>query len=518
MNQDDHATCVPGLVTPLGAIAAKGCDYRSCNMTFFLVMAYCLVRIYENNPAKWLLPFALLVLTSGCMSTPDRHADNLAIPLPSQWSSGAANSGQSHPQQWVKSFDDPVLSLLISEALENNFDLKTAAARVEVAIAQARIDGAGLWPQLGFAPGYQHTQVRSAGFGSARFGVFEGLFNLSWEIDLWGRIRAFREAAVEEIHATQADFESARLSLAARVGQTYFVLLEAQQQMRVAAQSVTDRSTIASLVQGRFERGLARGLDVRLARTDLANARSQLAQMQNQMQLATRQLEILLGHYPAGVLHNVIAVAGETEPAQATYSLPAPPPVLPAGLPAELLARRPDVAALFSRLRAADARLESATKLLLPRISLTASGGTRDSTLTELVDPRAVVWNVFAGAVQPLFTGGRIRGGIQLAQARVDEIFNHYQNMTLNAFREVEQTLAAEEWLRAQEQDLREAVRQTEAARERALYSYRHGFIQILTLLDSFRSTLNAQSAHLAVQRQLLNNRISLYLALGGGI
>jgi len=471
-----------------------------------------------GKPTKWLLPLVLLILTSACMSTPQRHAHDLAIPLPGEWSSSVDSSEQAHSRGWVESFDDPVLNLLIEQALENNFDLKTVAARVEVAMAQARIDGAGLWPQLGFAPGYQHTQVRSAGFGSARFGVFEGLFNLSWEVDLWGRIRAFREAAVREVQATQADFESAKLSLAARVAQTYFVLLEAQQQTRVAARSVTDRSTIASLVQGRFERGLTRGLDVRLARTDLANARSQLAQMQNQVQLATRQLETLLGRYPAGTLRDVITAASEVEPDRAVYSLPDPPPILPAGLPAELLARRPDVSALFARLRAADARLESATKLLLPRISLTASGGTRDSALTDLIDPRAVVWNVFAGAVQPLFTGGRIRGGIQLAQARVDETFNRYQEVTLNAFREVEQALAAEEWLRAQEQELREAVRQTEAARERALYAYRHGFIQILTLLDSFRSTLSAQSAHLAVQRQLLNNRINLYLALGGGI
>ncbi|MCQ8119938.1 TolC family protein, partial [Methylomonas rosea] len=130
----------------------------------------------------------------------------------------------------------------------------------------------------------------------------------------------------------------------------------------------------------------------------------------------------------------------------------------------------------------------------------------------------AAAWNLAAGLAQPLFTGGRLRGEIRFNEAKVQEAFNQYQSVALNAFREVEQALAAEVWLRTQEQALREAVQQTEASRKLAVYSYRQGLIEILTLLDSYRSTLNAQSAHLAVQRQLLNNRINLYLALGGAV
>lgn len=467
-----------------------------------------------------LKPAAVLgfvMFVSGCHTAPERQANRLDVSVPSVWSA-SANTFPLAGQKWVESFDDPVLYSLVEQALTSNFDLKTAAARVDAAIAQARIDGAALWPQLSFAPGYQYTQVRSAGFGSAQYSVFEALFNLSWEADIWGRIRSFREAARQEVEATNADFQAARLSLAARVAQNYFALLEAKLQAQVAEQSVADRGTIASLVQGRFERGLVRALEVRLVLTDLAQARSQLAAARNQVQLVTRQLEILLGDYPDGSLpqidDTVTALSGST----VRQALPVPPSQLPAGLPAELLTRRPDLIASFAQLRAADARLESTSKLLLPRITLTAAGGTRDSALTDLIDPRSIVWNLFAGAVQPLFTGGRIRGSIQLNEAYVEEAFNRYQDVALNAFREVEQALAAEEWLRAQEKELREAVQQTEAGQELALYSYRQGFIQILTLLDSYRSTLNAQSAHLAVRRQLLNNRVNLYLALGGSI
>lgn len=466
------------------------------------------------NHIRWGALLCLLIL-GGCKTAPERQASDLDVHIPQAWSH-TSDSSQPSRQNWIDSFNDPVLSQLVDRALTNNFDLKSAAARVEAAIAQARIDSAGLWPQLSFATGYQQTQVRSAGFGSAQFNVFETMFNLSWEVDVWGRIRAFREASVREAHAASADFQAAQLSLAARVAQSYFALLEAKLQIQVAEQSVVDRGAIASLTQGRFERGLARGLDVRLASTDLANARSQLAQEKNQMQLITRQLEILLGRYPGGSLPELTDTVAETSGLQAWQALPDPPPVLPAGLPADLLTRRPDLIAAFTRLRAADARLESAEKLLLPRITLTAAGGTRDVALTDLVDPRTAAWNVFAGAIQPLFTGGRIRGGIQLTQARVQEAYNRYQEVALNAFREVEQALAAEEWLHQQESALREAVHQIGASQELALYSYRHGYIQILTLLDSYRSTLNAQSAHLIIQRQLLNNRINLYLALGG--
>jgi len=216
----------------------------------------------------------------------------------------------------------------------------------------------------------------------------------------------------------------------------------------------------------------------------------------------------LLGRYPS--------VANDANPIAKT--LPQPPATLSAGLPSELLQRRPDLTAALSRLQAMDLRVESAQKALLPRITLTASGGTSSPALTDLIDPRAAAWNLAMGLMQPIFTGGRLKSEIRLNEALTQETLNQYQSTALNAFREVEQALAAEQWLRAQEQALQEAVVQTEASRKLAVTSYQQGLIEILTLLDSYRSTLNAQSAHLVVQRQLLTNRIDLYLALGGGV
>ena len=456
--------------------------------------------------------FTVALVVTSCASVPERNTANTSGVIPDHWTATNPLTSQITPD-WLGSFADPALTALVNDGLNNNFDLKVAAARVDAARQQTIIAGAGRWPQLGFLAGYVRTNsgtgVLNNGIGNPDYSAFDALFTLSWEVDVWGRIKATQQASRQDAEAVFADFRGARLSLAARTAQSYFELIEANLQAEVAEQSSKDRRTIVELVRGRFARGLTRGLDLRLALTDLANAEAQVAQSRNQVQIVTRRLEVLLGRYPNGHRDSRIA---------SLRFLPMPPAVLSAGLPSQLLERRPDLVAAFSRLRAMDSRVESAKKALLPRITLTASGGTSSSALAELVDPRAAAWNLAAGLLQPIFTGGRLKGEIHLNEALTKEALNRYRSTVLNAFREVEQALAAEQWLRAQEQALQEAVEQTRASRKLAVTSYQQGLIEILTLLDSYRSTLNAQSAHLTVQRQLLSNRIDLYLALGGGV
>ncbi|MBD9358635.1 efflux transporter outer membrane subunit [Methylomonas albis] len=462
-------------------------------------------------PTLWIFSALAALWAVGCESPAPRDAKALAFQAPQHWSSNG-HFAEPAVTGWLQAFNDTGLTELVNAGLIDNFDLKSAAARVDAAREQAVIAGSGRWPQLSLAQGYQRAKT-NAGGESSEYGAFTALFNLSWELDVWGRIKAGQQAAETDAEAAGDDFHAAQLSLAARIAQAYFEFSEAQLQAAVAAQSIKDRGVIADLVRGRFNKGLTRGLDLRLVLTDLANAEAQLAQARNDVQLIGRRLQALLGRYPDNQLRQ--SGSNQLDPA---LSLPQPPPSLTAGLPAELLERRPDVIAAFKRLRAADSRLESAEKALLPRVTLTGAGGASSAALTEIIDPRAAAWNLAAGLAQPLFTGGRLQGEIRFNEAKVQEAFNQYQSVALNAFREVEQALAAEAWLRTQEQALREAVQQTEASRKLAVYSYRQGLIEILTLLDSYRSTLNAQSAHLAVQRQLLNNRINLYLALGGGV
>jgi len=440
------------------------------------------------------------LLLAGCMTAPERERQAALPPLPGQWS--AARQKQDPIQdRWLETFADPLLTQTVRTAIADNYDLRATAARIDAARARMRIDGAGRWPQLALLAGYRRDDPGTSG---PETGAFTALFDLSWELDVWGRIHAAQMASGQNVEAAKADWQAARLSLAARSAQNYIELAEARAQVMVAEKSMRDRRTLVELLRGRFRRGLTPALDLRLALTDLANAEAQLAEQRTREQNLTRDLEVLLGRYPDGRF-----AKAET--------LPPLPPAVPSGIPSELLERRPDLNAAFDRLCAADKRLESARKALLPRFTLTSSGGAGSAALTELVDPRAAAWNLALGMLQPIFTGGRLRGEIKLQEAGVEEALNGYRNAALNAFREVEQTLAAEDRLREQESALREAVKQTDASRKLAVYSYQHGLIEILTLLDSYRSTLNAQSAHLTARRQLLNNRVDLYLALGGG-
>lgn len=446
--------------------------------------------------------FFALVLTA--CETPLKRDEALPLKnMPTRWE--AKSDTKVVPPSWLAGFSDPSLQSLVKESLNANFDLQAAAARVDAAKAAVKITGSGRWPQLSFAPAYERGQLHAVGKPTDKVSVFQALFDLNWELDVWGRIKDFQNASELDAQATANDYHAARLSLAARTAQSYFNLTEAKLQVKVAEESIKDRRTVVDLVRGRFNRGLTQGLDLRLALTDLTSAEAQLAGNRNQVQLAARQLEVLLGRYPSG------KVDSQTK-------LPKPPEPLQAGLPAEILQRRPDLVAAFERLKAADYRVVSVKKALLPRVTLTASGGTRSSSLSELIDPRAAAWNFLMGLSQPIFTGGRLTGQIDSQIAQVNEALNNYRQTALTAFNEVEQSLAAEEWLRQQEKSLYANVLQTEESRKSAITAYRRGVIQILTLLDSYRSTFSAQSDYLTVQRLLLNNRINLYLALGAEV
>ncbi len=454
---------------------------------------------------RLLVNLFIVMTLSGCVSTPNRDKEQ-QLPvknLPTRWE--AKPDTAIVPPSWLAGFSDPALDGLVKESLASNFDLQAAAARVEAAKASASIARSGRWPQLFFNPGYERGQIHAVGLPVERVSAFQALFDLNWELDVWGRIKDSQHASELEAQAAGNDFRAARLSLAARTAQAYFNLTEANLQVKVAEESIKDRRTVVDLVRGRFNRGLTQGLDLRLALTDLTSAEAQLADSRNRAQQAARQVEVLLGRYPSGKVNS-------------STQLPNPPESLQAGLPAEILQRRPDLVAAFERLKAADHRVASAKKALLPRVTLTASGGTRSSSLSELIDPRAAAWNFLMGLSQPLFTGGRLSGEIDLQNAQVKEALNNYRQTAVTAFSEVEQTLAAEEWLRKQEQALHANVLQTEESRKSAITAYRRGVIQILTLLDSYRSTLTAQSEYFTVQRLLLNNRINLYLALGAEV
>jgi len=413
--------------------------------------------------------------------------------------------------RWWLSFDDTLAVRLVEEALLHNQGVQIAAANVAAAQAQARIVGAPSKPQVTASSSGTRSKRSNIGFPggagqipSTTSTAWSGNVAVNWELDLWGRLRAAHAATLGDLQAVEADWRGARLSLAAQTLRAYFACVEALRQVDLAASTVESYSISNQQVQSRYERGLRPTLDLLLSRASLSSAESSLHQRRLQLDVATRQLEILVGRYPGGLL-------------QPGSRLPALLQPVPAGLPAELIARRPDLAAAERRLAASDARVREARRSLYPRIALTASGGRSSSDLGDLLDGDFSVWSLVGNVTQPLFQGGRLRAGVSLAEANADRALLVYAQTALRAFAEVEGGLAAEGLLAEQEGALTAASRESTDARLLAEQRYGKGLTDLLTLLTSQRAAFDAESRLITVQRQRLDTRINLHLALGGG-
>ena len=336
---------------------------------------------------------------------------------------------------------------------------------------------------------------------STNYGVS---LDVSWEIDLWGRLRNTARAALADLQASAADLRGAQLSIAGQTTKAWFAIAEAQQQIDLSSQTVQSFRSSAEQVRERFEAGIRPALDLRLALLNLSNAEAQLQQRRQQFDVATRQLELLLGQYADGVFDT---------PAQ----LPEITPVVPAGLPADLVARRPDLVAAERELTAFLVRADVARTDLLPGFSLTGSTGSATDGLRSLIDGNFGVWSLVGNVVAPLWQGGRLRAQVARAEARGAEALANYANAALTAYAEVETALSAEEFLAERERHLAESTLQARAAERLADERYRAGLETYITVLDSQRSAVNAEADLIAARRTRLENRVDLYLALGGG-
>ena len=458
-----------------------------------------------------LLP--LVSLTAfGCVTVPPVQPLQLGVALPTAWTAPTTAPGEVSGDWWT-SFGDSRLTATVETALRQNHDLLAAAARLEAAVAGGRIAGAPLRPTIDAGMTGASRRQNFIGFpipGGDRavlssFSTTWGVsLNTTWEADLWGRLRAGARAALADVQRSAADLRSARQSIAGQTVKAWFSVAEAQQQLDLAQRTVDSFGTSATQVRGRFEQGLRPALDLRLALSSLASAEANLAVREQQVDTTIRQLEVLLGEYA-------------DKHTQVATSLPDTPASVPAGLPADLIGRRPDVVAA-ERFVAADLeRVKIARADLYPRLSLTASGGTSTRSLTELLNGDFGVWSLVGNLTQPLFNGGRLRAAVDQARARTDESLANYAGIALLAYAEVETALAAESLLEAQSRHLTEAAAQSIAAEGLADGRYTAGLNDYITVLEAQRQAFSSQSALIGARRQRLDNRVDLHLALGGG-
>jgi len=438
----------------------------------------------------------------------DRNALFAAVPdAPSEWAARGV-AGEAPTADWLSQFNDPVMTSLVAEALSKNPSLESRAALARASEALTRAARGQRLPSLsatvsgggtstGVEIGGQTDRINDPSYG---LGV-----DASWEADLWGRVSNSVAQADADFAASEADLAAAELSIAAQTAIAWIALNEALAQERIALLSYEARDRVLTITDRRVRSGVSGPLELRTARSTLANAEATIAARRQASMEAARRLELLLGRYPAAEI-------------TATAMIPALTEMAAEGNPALLLSRRPDIAALEARVISAGLRAEEARLAMLPSLRVSGTAGTSSAEFEDVVDPSLIAARLVASLVQPLFTGGRLKAQQEAAIAQAQASVATYVSGVLSAWREVEDALTADVLLAQQETAQGVSFEEARYAEELAERQYISGTITIFNLIDAQTRRLTAESQLVSARASRAINRVSYHLALGGGV
>lgn len=450
------------------------------------------------------------LIAGGCMVGPNYRAPQQAIP--SEWA-GVAKTAPAQPSvvtarpvelsQWWRQFNDPALTALVEEALGANLDLKIAEARLRQSRASQGVTVGGLWPALTASGSYQRTQKG----GAAQQDLFQAGLDALWELDLFGGRRRNVEAAEAAIQAAIEGIRDVQVSIAAEVALDYFQLRSNQQQILIAQNNLKAQQQTAEITRKRLSVGFASALDVANADANVATTGAQIPVFESAAQQAIYALSVLLARPPADLLQK-LAPAG---------SLPGVPAQVPAGIPSELLRRRPDIRAAEAQLHAATAQIGVAVADFFPKFSLTGSLNWSSNLLHSWWNDASRSISIGPAVTWPIFQGGAIMSNVRLQEALRDQAFLTYQKTVLAAFQDVENALIAFAREQQHRQQLSDAVAANRKAVELSLQLYAEGLTDFLNVLNAQRSLYASEDALLQSERSITTDLIALYKALGGG-
>jgi multidrug efflux system outer membrane protein len=449
---------------------------------------------------------------AACTVGPTYHRPDIAPPT--QWREGpdatAGSPAVASPWPeagWWHAFGSSQLDELIAEAERNNDDLAGAIARVREADAQVRIAGAPLFPTLDL--GADATRERTVVLGSAGGPRLTNIFNpqitASYELDFWGKNRALRNAARATAIASRYDQQTVALTVVRSVAGTYFQALEFLDRIQVARQNLENGEKILHGLKLEQSAGTVTGLDVAQQETAVALLEAAIPPLLQQLRQSVYALAVLVGKTPESL---DVTSGSLTEISS---------PAIAAGLPSQLLSRRPDVAEAEQQLIAANADITVARAALFPSIALTASGGYESSRLASLISPANRVYALSAGLTQPIFHGGALHGQVSFSEARYTELLTTYHKTVLTAFSNVESALVAARQTADQQERQRNAVAKARRAFEFAQTQMSVGTVNVLTVLNTENALFSAQDVLVQVEYSHLQALIDLYTALGGG-
>jgi multidrug efflux system outer membrane protein len=472
---------------------------------------------------------ALPLLLAGCTVGPDHVRPELVAEVPTAYAAEDAADGAADtvvatadssltPTRWWRAFGDPRLDDLVAQAVARNLDLQRAAAAVLE--ARATLGGArsDRWPTIDLSATASRSQTNLSSFGIGGPGGsstllrnnFDAQLTARYELDLWGRLARAEESARASLLASEANRRVVQQTLVADVVRTWLEVRELQCQLGLTLRTIASYRRTVETVEQRYAGGVAPALEVRLARQNLLGAEAAAPEYRRQLRAAVRRLEILAGRYPAA------AAVPADEATVLAAAMPDPLPPVPAGLPADLLQRRPDLVAAEASLHASVANVGAAKARLFPTLSLTGSAGYVSSELETWFDPGHDVWSLVGNLVMPLVNRGATLAQVRAARARAEQAVASYQQAVLGAFAEVENALDAERLQSRRETTLARSVAEARRSLELAESRYGSGLDPLLSTLESQRRLLNTESQLLATQRARRTARVNLILALGG--
>jgi outer membrane protein, multidrug efflux system len=453
------------------------------------------------------------VLLSGCTVGPNFQKPSVHTPAAYRGAPTLHADEHNEPAgvpAWPETFQDPALQRLVRTALANNQDVAIGAARFEQARAALDLANRQGYPEVQGQAGYADQRLSQEGLpgdkvtgnpeGSAAFGTL----NLGWEFDFWGKYRRMREAARARFLATEAAQQAVRISLISAVASDYFQLRAYDAELKTAQQSLALRQQSLTLTEAREKGGVASLLDVRQAQTLVTEAQRAITNLQREIPVMENQLRLLLGEDP-GPIPRGLSLAAEEIPA------------IPAGMPSQLLERRPDIRQAEENLRAANADIGVVRADLFPNVGLTSSVGTESSAVSNLLAPGATSWLVQPTVNLPIFTAGRIQAREHEATAAEQAALHSYKATVLRAFQDVSDALIARQ--KAQEL-LLEQKHQVSITQDASFLSrarYKGGVANYLEVIETERTSLAAKLALAQAEYDELDTSVQLYRALGGG-
>ncbi|KVP44322.1 efflux transporter outer membrane subunit [Burkholderia ubonensis] len=450
----------------------------------------------------------LLMGLGGCLLGPDYVRPKVDAPASFRFASGeAADVANS---AWWEQFQDPTLNALIATALAENRDVKVASARVDEFLGQFVSTRSALFPQV--AAGFDATRQRSSRSGAIPLpptvpsvsNQFQATLSATWDLDLFGKVRRETEAARANLHASEEARRATILALVASVASSYITLRSLDRQLEIAKATTASRADSVKVFTARFNGGEVSQMELAQSQSEYETTLATIPQLEMQIAQQEDALSVLLGRNPGPIVRGRALAELET-------------PAVPAGLPADLLERRPDLLQAEQNLIAQNALIGAARALYFPSISLTGLFGSVSAQFSNLFTGPARVWSFAGSATLPIFTGGNISGQVRQAEARQQEALYAYQKAIEVAFQQVEDALIGSQKSREQ---LAAQARQIDALRtyERlARLRYEGGYTSYIEVLDAERTLFNAELSYTQTRSATLTSLVNLYMAMGGG-